>query len=227
MVRPLNLGHLPKQKMSPVNAIGIVLSQRAGRAVLHSADCVRSKVTLQGGQESRLRPWPRSSASTGKSISHGTSIRSHQERPSFTRSEPNGFPWVAWLDHQTRLERTCQPDTDLRLVIVKRPRHRCPAVIELDIDPVVVQPQLRAVVMRNCGLGQPLEVPGMARPDVRFLTALDEPLQRVLADRLQHDEARLIAHSSCWVDQARGHQGTDAVEDLRLLTANLPGQPPA
>ena len=61
-------------------------------------------------------------------------------------------------------------------------------------------------------------VPGMALPARLFLTMGNQLLKGVLADRLQHREARFVADRLHPHEQAGGHQGTDAGQHIVPVT---------
>ena len=61
---------------------------------------------------------------------------------------------------------------------------------------------LRPRQLRARPLGQGQEVGGVAPAQGRRLVALGQPLQRILADRLQHHEARPAVHALCLPQQA-------------------------
>src|SRR5829696_9054636 len=85
-----------------------------------------------------------------------------------------------------------QPNTDLDIADrTQAPRQQGPPVIHLGLEPIQPWPTFVRGKFRLRGLCQRHEVVSMATPNRRSLSARLQPLEGVLANRLQHRESRL------------------------------------
>ena len=81
-------------------------------------------------------------------------------------------------------------------------------------DPLLGTPQLRLGTLRHRQV-----MPGMTPSYARRLTALFQPFQRVLPDRLEHPEARLAVGVFASSDQALGGERLQAIQNVDVEIA--------
>ena len=113
-------------------------------------------------------------------------------------------------------ERCAGPQADVGLPTLGRPGQRSTNVGALGVEPL--EP-LQLVRPEKSGLGllgeREIEA-GVAAAYVVAVAALGQPLERVLADRLQHPEAGLAAGHWLRPKQVVVQERLDAVDDVEL-----------
>ena len=131
-------------------------------------------------------------------------------------------------------ERAGQPQGQLDLAGADRPGERGADVVVLLVEPVEPEGLVRARQLRLRGLDQLEEALGMAAAELVELTALLEPLERVLANRLQQTEAGLALGAvplpdEALVDERRegSNDSPSAIPSPATASASSSEQPPA
>lgn len=111
------------------------------------------------------------------------------------------------------LEGRRQPQPELDLVVLDRPRERGAEVVEIRIEP---PEPARVVGAREPHLrvtGETEEMSGVREAHRLELSQLLQALERELADRLQHEEARLPLDALDRPQQALGDERVEPVQD--------------
>ena len=113
-------------------------------------------------------------------------------------------------------ERRADPQPRLRLATLLRPAQRSPDVVELGIEPLEPAQLLGSEKGRLGRFGKLAVEVGVATADFLAVAALGQPLERVLADRLEHSEAGLAAAMRLRPEQVVVQERLDPVDDVEL-----------
>ena len=111
-------------------------------------------------------------------------------------------------------ERRTDPEPSLHLATLRRPGERGTDIGELGIEPLEPAQLLRSEQCRLGLLRQLAVETGVAAADVIAVAALGQPLEGVLANRLQHPEAGLAAAMRLRPEQVVVQERLHSVDDV-------------
>ena len=116
-------------------------------------------------------------------------------------------------------ERRADPEPDVRFACFQRPRERGADVVALRVETLEPLALVRPEQSRLGRLREHEAVLGVPTTDGFAVAASRETLERVLADRLEHPQARLVAAASPGRQQVVPEQRLDALDDVDVAPA--------
>ena len=113
-------------------------------------------------------------------------------------------------------ERRADPEADLRLACIHRPGERSADVVPLCVETLEPLALLRAEQARLGLLGQHEVEAGVPTPDGLAVAARRQTLERVLADGLEHSQARLVPACMLGREQVVPEERLDPLQDVEV-----------